>query len=391
LEEGAVLSFIPDPEQYAPVFSRWEGVECYAMHPCMFASGQEDITITGKGRIEGNGSVWWKFLQEKRAAGQSIPETPVEQKLAALNHGYQNQSGGGGGRNIQFLRPPLVQFFKCHRIRLEGITLEDSPFWTLHPVYCEDIEISGLTIRNPPDAPNTDGIDIDSCHRVIIENCRLSVGDDGIVIKSGAGEDGLRVNKSAADITIRNCTVEDGHGGVVIGSETAGGIASVLVERCLFRGTDRGIRIKTRRGRGGLIRDLVFRDLVMENNLCPLTINMYYKCGAAPEDRCFSLGPLPANPTTPAIKNVSISNIQAFGCRASAGFIAGIPESPVENLLLRNCEFSTNEESSISPDESDMFLGIPSVREKSIRVLNVKNLSIEDVTVRGPAEPFIYI
>jgi polygalacturonase len=389
LEEGAVLSFIPEPDRYTPVQSRWEGVECYAMHPCVFAGGQEHITITGTGRIDGNGEAWWKILREKRAARQTAPETPVEKQLAALNADYQNQPGGGGGRGIQFLRPPLVQFFKCRNVRLEGITLENSPFWTVHPVYCEDLEISGIRVRNPHDAPNTDGIDIDSCRRVLIENCHVSVGDDGIALKSGSGEDGVRVNRSAAEITIRNCTVENGHGGVVIGSETAGGIGPLRVENCRFRGTDRGIRIKTRRGRGGRIQDLEFRDLVMENNLCPLAINMYYRCGS-PEEGVFSLESRPLTAVTPSIKDIRVINLRASGCRASAGFIAGLPESPVENLVIKDCEFSTDEASGISTNESDMFLGIPEVPEKSVRLLNVKNLSIENVKVRGPAEEFIY-
>jgi polygalacturonase len=386
LEEGAVISLIPEPDRYTPVFTRWEGVECYAMHPCVFASGQEDIAITGQGRIDGNGPAWWQLLWNKKAAGQSAPVLPVEEKLAALNKDYRRQSGGGS----QFLRPPLVQFHRCRRVRLEGITLEQSPFWTLHPVYCEDLVLRGLSIRNPPDAPNTDGVDIDSCRRVQVENCHVSVGDDGIAIQSGSGEDGVRVNRSSSEITVRNCTVEAGHGGIVIGSETAGGVHTVRAEDCHFKGTDRGIRIKTRRGRGGHVRDLVFRNIVMEDSLCPLAINMYYRCGSNQEDWFFSPHVQPVTAVTPSIKNITVSNIRASGCRASAGFVAGLPESPVENLVLENCEFSTDEGSGVSTSESDMFLGIPEIKEKSVRLLNVKDLSINNVTVQGPAEPFIY-
>jgi polygalacturonase len=390
LDEGAVISLIPEPARYTPVWTRWEGLECYAMHPCVFATGQEDIAIRGKGAIDGNGQYWWDAVRKKKSGGQKRPQTPEELALAALNQGYENQPSGGGGRNIQFLRPPLVQFFNCSRIRLEGITLGNSPFWTIHPVYCNGVVFSALAVVNPPDAPNTDGVDIDSCEDVLIENCHVTVGDDGIALKSGSGEDGIRAGKPSHHITVRDCTIESGHGGIVIGSETAGGISEVLAENCLFRGTDRGIRIKTRRGRGGTIQDLEFRKLTMENNLCPLAINMYYRCGAEHLDAYFSTEALPVNATTPVIRNIRISDIKATGCRASAGFIAGLPESPIENISVTRCEFSTDERSGVSPDESDMFLGLPQISEKGIRLLNVKNVEFSEVNVSGPAEAFIY-
>jgi polygalacturonase len=390
LEEGAVLSFIAEPHRYVPVFTRWEGIRCFAMHPCVFARDSEHIRIEGKGRLDGNGQIWWDLLREKRRRGQRAPEDAEELALAALNPGFETQSGGGGGRNIQFLRPPLVQFYQCAGVSLEGVTLANSPFWTLHTVFCRDLKFSGLSIINPHDAPNTDGIDIDSCRDVLIEGCHVSVGDDGIALKSGSGGDGIEAGQPTCRVTVRNCTVEDGHGGIVIGSETAGGIYGVLAEDCLFRGTDRGIRIKTRRGRGGQIRDLEFRSLTMENNLCPLSINMYYRCGAENETDRFSLDPQTVTAETPSIKNISASGVIAKGCRASAGFIAGLPESPVENLRLYNCEFSTDETSGVSPGESDMFLGVPQVTEKSFRLLNVKAPDLRDVTVRGPREALIY-
>jgi polygalacturonase len=390
LDEGAVISFIPEPERYGPVYTRWEGVCCYAMHPCLFSKDQEGITVAGKGSLDGNGRVWWNLLREKRRRGQTGPETPAERELARLNRDFDRQPGGGGGRNTQFLRPPLVQFLNCRQVNIEGVRLLNSPFWTLHPVFCEDLRIKGISVSNPPDAPNTDGIDIDSCGDVCIEDCRVSVGDDGIALKSGAGEDGIKIGKPCRNVVVRGCTVEDGHGGIVIGSETAGGIFQVLAEECRFRGTDRGIRIKSRRGRGGEIRDLDFRNITMENNLCPLVINMYYRCGAEPTDVFFSPDPLPLNQTTPSVKNIRVSGIRASGCRASAGFIAGLPESPVENLVMNQCEFSTDEQSGVSPGESDMFFGISETGKKSFRLLNVKGAEFNEVKVKGPAEAFIY-
>jgi polygalacturonase len=233
-------------------------------------------------------------------------------------------------------------------------------------------------------------MDIDSCQNVLIEGCSLSVGDDGIALKSGSGEDGVRVNKPTAHVLVRNCVVNDGHGGIVIGSETAGGIHNISVEDCVFSGTDRGIRIKTRRGRGGKIHDLKFNNLTMTNNTCPLSINMYYRCGADPDCGCFTMDTLPVDEFTPSIKNISIENIHAHGCKASAGFMVGLPEAPIENLSLRDSSFSTDEESAVTPDNSDMYTGLPFVDVKSIRILNVKNLKHSGVTVKGPKEAFIY-
>ncbi|GHU85577.1 polygalacturonase [Spirochaetia bacterium] len=390
LEEDAVLTFIPEPERYRPVYSRWEGVTSYCMHPLIFADGQERVSITGKGSIDGSGAVWWDIYREKRRLGQQTPQTALEKELGALNGHYENLPSGGGGRNTQFLRPPLIQFHKCTEVLFDGIHLINSPFWTLHPLFCDTVVIRNVTITNPHDAPNTDGIDIDSCRNVLIEGCNIGVGDDGICLKSGSGEDGIRVNRPTSAVKVQQCTVKDGHGGIVIGSETAAGIFDVNVEDCTFRGTDRGIRIKTRRGRGGNIRDLHFRNLTMENNLCPLAINMFYRCGAALSDGFFTQDFLPAGPTTPSIKNITISGLWASGCRASAGFIAGLPESPIENLSISGCEFSTDETSSASPDESEMFLGLPPVQGKSFRLLNVKEPVFSGVTVRGPREAFIY-
>jgi polygalacturonase len=391
LREGARMSFIPEPSLYKPVPTRWEGIECYAMHPCLYGSGQQDIVIEGPGCIDGNGAPWWSMVREKKLAGQDRPESDIEKTLASMNKGYEGQPGGGGGRASQFLRPPAIQLINCHNVTIRNLSVVNSPFWTIHPVYCSALEISGVTIVNPPDAPNTDGIDIDSCVGVLVRDCVVDVGDDGIALKSGSGADGLRVNRPTRDVTVRNCTIKAGHGGIVIGSETAGGIRRVLAEDCRFLGTDRGIRIKSRRGRGGEIADLEFRRLEMEGNLCPIAINMYYRCGADPDDeRLFSRLPEPFGPETPVIRNIRVSGIRARGCRASAGFIAGLPESPVENLTIEDSVFSTDEQSGIEPDESELYLGIPAVDTKSFRILNAKNIRFRDVRVQGPVEPFLY-
>ena len=392
IEEGAEISFLTDEDRYPPVYTRWEGVDCYAMHPCIFANGQKNVKITGKGTVNGNGQVWWEKRLDYKAKKVNKPKTAIQNKFASLNPGYENQPSGGGGRNIQFLRPPLIQFYKSTDCVIEDVRICNSPFWTVHPVYCKNVLISGIRVENPAEnAPNTDGIDIDSCSNVTVRNCRINVGDDAIVIKSGAGESGIKAAVPCSNVTVSDCLVLSGHGGIVLGSETAAGINNVVAKNCEFYGTDRGIRIKTRRQRGGAIKNLTFENLTIKDCLCPLAINMYYVCGANPsDDFLFSLEKQKVDESTPSIKDLTIKSVKATGCKSSAGFIAGLPESPVENITISDCYFETDEKSDKSPDLSEMFAGIPSVTKKSFRIINSKNLSIKSTEISGPEEKFLY-
>ena len=390
LEEGSELSFLTDPNLYPPAFTRWEGVECFAMHPLVFSTHTKNVKITGKGTINGNGETWWNLAHAKRNT-QNGPVESYEKVLAAMNPGYENQPGGGGGRASQFLRPSLIEFSFCENAVIEGVKIIDSPFWTVHPLYVKNLTLRNLHIENPYTAPNTDGIDVDSCENVLIENCFVSVGDDGICIKSGSGPDGIRVNKPTVGVEIKGCTVRNAHGGIVIGSETAAGMSKIHASDCDVSGTDRGIRIKSRRGRGGDINDIELKNLVMDDTLCPIAMNMYYKCGItdthAPE---FSLEKQPVTSETPRIHNVKIIGCKGKNCKASAGFIVGLPESPIDNLEIKDCYFTTDENSDRSPMESDMFYGLPEVTEKSFRVRNAPGAKFENVKIEGPKETFIY-
>lgn len=387
LQEGAVLKFIPDFGAYEPVWSRWEGVKCWCMHPCLFINEAEDVVIKGAGVIDGSGRAWWDYSIERRNSGKG-PETDIEKRFAALNPGYEDQPGGGGGRQIQFLRPPLVQILSSKNITIEGVKIKDSPFWTVHPLFSDHVTLRGLTIENPADAPNTDGIDIESSTNVLVEDCLVHVGDDGIALKSGSGPDGIKDAAPTEHVIIRRCTVKAAHGGAVIGSETAAGIGDVEVSDCLFDGTDRGIRIKSRRGRGGMLHDLVFKRLVMKDNLCPLVVNMYYRCGCN-DMSCFSLDPQPVTDETPGLKGLVVEDCQGTGARASAAMIVGLPERKVESVKIKRCHFSVATEGLRPVRESDMFLGLPEIEERGIRIRYVDGLELEDVTVDGASRAVV--
>jgi polygalacturonase len=200
----------------------------------------------------------------------------------------------------------MVLFYNCKDIHIEDVSFSNPPFWTIVPVYCDNVTISGIKIFNPGDSPNTDGIDPCSCTNVRISDSHISVGDDCIVIKSGRDEDGREAARPTENITITNCTMLNGHGGVVLGSEMSGDIRRVTISNCVFEGTDRGIRFKTMRGRGGIVEDIRVSNIVMHNIVEEgIVLNMRYH----PTD------PEPVSDRTPAFRDVHISNISISGAK----------------------------------------------------------------------------
>lgn len=379
LEEGAVLQFMDDPDLYPPIWTRWEGVECYAMHPLMYAADCENIVITGKGTIDGNGRTWWKKFAQIEKEDRTWPQESYELRLAKLNPDYKERTGGGARPSTQFLRPPLVQFWKCKNITFENFTLQNSPFWTLHTVYCENITIQGMTIANPADAINTDAIDIDSSKNVLIQDCLFDVGDDAVTLKSGSGPDGLRVNIPTENVKVRNCKILASHGGIAIGSETAGGIKDVNVKNCQFLGTQRGIRLKSRRGRGGTIQNIVLENLTMDHCWCPIVLGMYFAPGVLPneEEYILSTDPQPLSPVTPHIKNIRIQDINATNVRSTAAFIVGLPESPIENVTIGNFNWDlASEDELLETWNSEPTKGLFHDENRGIKTINIKNLMI---------------
>ena len=303
LDSGAELLFTDDESQFPLVDTEFEGIAGKAYMPCIYARDAQNVSIVGSGRIDGSGAAWW---QRQRDGLLSYP------------------------------RPYLVCFQNCQNVRMDGITLRNSPCWTVHPLRCENVLLSGLMIWNPADSPNTDGINPNGCHTVHIEDCVIDVGDDCIAIKAGT-EDTLRPHP-CENITIKGCKMMHGHGGVVIGSEMSGGVKNVLVSDCVFIGTDRGIRLKTRRGRGSRIGRLYINDILMENVACPFVMNMYYHCGKdGKEPRVADKAAHPINAGTPQISEVSIKNTIVRGATACAGFLYGLPESPIRRVRIQDC------------------------------------------------------
>jgi polygalacturonase len=240
-----------------------------------------------------------------------------------------------------FLRPNLLVLTKCSRILLEGVTFQNSPAWCLHPLMSEHITVRNLQVKNPWYAQNGDGIDLESCRYVLIENSTFDVGDDGICIKSGRDEEGRKRGMPTQDVIVRNCIVYHAHGGFVIGSEMSGGAKNIYVSDCTFVGTDIGLRFKTTRGRGGIVENIHINNITMRDIVGEaILFDMYY----AAQDPIALTGEkrepprvetLPVTEATPQFRNIYVNNVVANGAE-KAIFVRGLPEMNVKNIVLQN-------------------------------------------------------
>jgi len=347
LEAGAVLEFDPDPALYPVVAARWEGAPRDIHSPCLYAEGEVGVAITGLGTIDGQGAAWW-----------------ARQRDGSLTHP----------------RPTLIGLHGCERITIRDVSLRNSPAWTVHPALSQDVTIAGVSIRNPADSPNTDGINPESCTNVRISDCHIDVGDDCIAIKAGTEAAPDRV--PCQNITITNCTMVHGHGGVVIGSEMAGGVRNVVISNCVFQGTDRGIRIKTRRGRGGTVEDVRITNVVMDGVLCPIAINPYYHCGPdGKTERVRSREMGVVDESTPLLRRIHVSHLSARNVHACAAHIYGLPEQPLSGITLDDVTVSFAQDP--TPGAPDMADGLDDMTRAGIRLGYVSDSDLSGVRVIG--------
>lgn len=333
LESGATLLFSDNFDDYLPfVEMRHEGILMNSFAPLIGAFDAENITIKGRGTLDGQGKKWWDeffrvIVDLKDNGVRDINKyqpmwdkaNDVKTLYAEVNEDYVSSM------NRRFFRPPFIQPMRCKNVRIEGITIVNSPFWTVNPEFCENVTIDGITINNPL-SPNTDGINPESCKYVHISNCHISVGDDCITLKSGRDLQGRKLNAPNENITITNCTMLAGHGGVVIGSEMSGGVKKVVISNCVFDGTDRGIRIKSTRGRGGVVEDIQVSNIVMKN-IRQEAIILDMKYSKMPEE--------PLSERTPIFRNINISNMTGSGLNIPIK-IRGLEESPITGITLTN-------------------------------------------------------
>lgn len=343
LDAGSELSFLDDIENYELLEGNFEGITRQCYKSCIYMSHAQNVTIKGEGRINGNGRRWWEKIWDK---------TLVE------------------------ARPCLVYFEYCENIKIENVYLTMSPAWTVHPLYSNNVVIHGVTIKNPADSPNTDGINPHSCTNVRISDCLIDVGDDCIAIKAGV-EETLDI-RPCENITITNCNMIHGHGGIVIGSEMTGGVRNVTVSNCIFQDTDRGIRLKTRRRRGGTMEKLTFSNIIMDRVMCPFVFNMYYFCGKLGKEPWVSdRNPAPVDESTPKICDVNINNITVVNATAAAGVFCGLTEQPLSNITLANCNITMTDTK--DPEVPAMMSLLEPMQAGGFYLRNAKGIVFENV------------
>ena len=360
LAVGATLLFTKDFDQYPLVKANWEGLPQMRNQSPISATGAQNIAITGKGIIDGNGDAWRMVKKDKLnetqwkrliASGGVLSEDkktwyPSEKSLKGsglTNPGVITSEKDDAFYNSikDFLRPNLLVLTNCSSILLEGVTFQNSPAWCLHPLMCENLTVRNISVKNPWYAQNGDGVDVESCKKVLIENSVFDVGDDALCMKSGRDAEGRKRGKPTEDVVIRGCTVYAAHGGFVIGSEMSGGVRNIHVSNCSFIGTDIGLRFKSARGRGGIVENIFVNNIYMKDIVGEaILFDLYYMAKdpvplAGEKREAPKVEAKPVDETTPQFRHFSISNIYCNGAE-KAIFIRGLPEMPVKDVLLKN-------------------------------------------------------
>lgn len=334
-------------------FGTWEGSFVDRFASTITAIGLERVSIAGEGEIDEQASLgdWYQNHREKRIAWR------------------------GAG----------IYLKDCSEAQLIGLYIHDTPSWNVHPFLSNDLKFINLRLENPVSMPTTDGLDPDCCSNVLIAGCSFNVGDDCIALKSGALELAKEVRRPCKNITIRNNYMAAGHGGVVFGSECSGGIQNVIVEQCIFDHTDRGLRIKTRRGRGcvGSIDKITFQNIIMTGVKVPFVINMYYNMGPAGghEEYVWTQKRLPVDEKTPIVGHFRFSNMTCTEVGYAAGVFLGLPESMIAGIEFENISFSYD--STIDADCPVMVEHPFKLKNAGLYCLNVGKIMTKHVTFSG--------
>ena len=354
VQDRATIKFSQNPKDYLPaVFTRWEGVELYNYSPFIYALDQQNIAITGTGTLDGqsNNESWWPWNGRANYGWkEGTPNQRADRNalftMAEKGVPVRERVFGDG----HYLRPQFIQPYRCQNVLIEGVTIVNSPMWEIHPVLCQNVVVENVRINSH--GPNNDGCDPESCSFVLIKNCHFDTGDDCIAIKSGRNADGRRLNAPSENIIVQGCYMQDGHGGVTIGSEISGGVRMVFAENCRMDSPnlDHALRVKNNAMRGGLLENLWFRDIkVGQVSHAVITIDFNYEEGAK-------------GSFTPVVRNFSVERLSS-GKSKHALDVQGLPGAPVRYLQLRYCTFDN-------------------VAEPSI-VKNVKNATFDNVKVNG--------
>ena len=398
LDGGALILFSPDLDLYETIYTVYEGYEAYRVISPIYGEGLENVAITGDGVIDGNGVAWRQVKRDKMTAGQWKRLVASGGILKNENTWYPSQNYIDGekikeegrlktitkeeaDRIKHFLRPVMLKFVKCKNVYLQGVLFQNSPAWNLHPLMCENLIVDDVYIKNPEYAQNGDGLDVESCKNVIIYRSTLDVGDDAICLKSGKDEDGRRRGIPTENVIVKDCRVFQGHGGFVVGSEMSGGVNNVSVTDCQFIGTDVGLRFKSTRGRGGVVKNIFIDNInMLDISGEALLFDLYYWVKNAPATIP------PVDETTPQFKNITINNVTSFNSGMSVKF-NGLPEMPIENITVTNSTFTARQGGLLSESTGIKFdnVSITSSEGAALKINNCSDATLTDCKLIAPA------
>ena len=407
LDDNALIVFSDDKSLYPLHRIAFEGLDTWRCISPLTAMNVKNIAITGGGIIDGNGDAWRAVKREKLTESQWKKKVASggivsdDKKMWFPSESYRFGATTGADQNVStwattredfermrdFLRPVLVAFHYCENVLLEGVTFQNSPCWHIHPAMCTNLTVKNITVRCPDYAQNGDGIDIESCKNVHLTGSRFDVGDDGICIKSGKDKAGRERGIPCENIVVDNCVVFHGHGGFVVGSEMSGGVRNVLVKDCIFAGTDVGLRFKSTRGRGGVVENIWIDGIEMFNiQTEPLLFDLFYGGKSASEvleeggeGEVTDMPALPVDETTPAFRDIHISNIDCRGARR-AMFFNGLPEMNVERVTVENANISALTGAQIN-ESTDVVLRnvrVDAAEGPALLLNNVRQLKAEN-------------
>ncbi len=411
IDRAGMVLFTDDKSQYALVEGNYEGHPAARNESPISGTNLTNIAITGEGIFDGNGQVWRAIRKDAL--------TDREWKTLVASGGYVNSEGTSWypsenfekagkikevgtlqpGKSIadyaqykDFYRPNMLVLTNCKKVLLTGATFQNSPAWCLHTLLCEDMTLRGVRVKNPWNAQNGDGIDVESCRNVLIEGSTFDAGDDGICIKSGRDADGRKRGKPTENMTIRNNIVYRAHGGFVIGSEMSGGARNIFVTDCTFVGTDIGLRFKTVRGRGGVVEDIYIKNISMRNIVNEaILFDMYYmsKAGSTLGLKEFP----PVNEGTPQFKNFYVSNISCNGAR-EAIFVRGLPEMSIKNINLENVTIKAERGVDLIEAQGINLKNVTlqiADRKQLINVENSKDIVLNGIKSIDPTDLFVNV
>jgi DNA sulfur modification protein DndE len=419
LDKAALVIFSSDFNQYPLVSSSFEGVDAIRCQSPVVAENLENIAITGDGILDGNGYYWRPLKKDKlsetewrnhlKKYGGVLSEDKKtwyssEKALKGLNENNTGKlTAGKTPKDFEavkdFLRPQMIRIYKCKNILLEGVTFQNSPFWTTHLMMSSHITMLNVKVKNPWFGTNTDALDLESCDHALIEGCNFDTGDDGICIKSGRDEDGRKRGMPTQDIIVNNCIVYHAHGGFVVGSEASGGARNLFVSNCSFIGSDIGLRFKTVRGRGGIVENIYVSNINMKDIPAEaISFDMYYMAKdpvvlAGEKREPPVVETKPVDETTPQFQNFYFHNITCNGA-AKGIFVRGIPEMHVKNLWIENAVLQTEDGIDIQ-EASNININNVTLLSKNTNpvayVLNSDNINISNLKIKDSAELLLQV